>query len=143
MRKIALVLAISTAMLTACNGPEVPEPGDIGVPGETDTTFPAGGESQSAAALAEMQAELALFAAEVQAVASAELGEAWNQLNFELGELAVRAQQEIVSEADIERARQAVDRVTTAVQENQEQLSAAFQEFWAEFTTRFELVVGS
>ena len=148
MRKTALRLVIPAAILAACGGTGVSDPGGTGTLDTTgtivDTTAPIViDETQTAAVLADLRAEMAAFGAEVQAAASVELAQAWDDLDAELAMLAEEAQDGDLTDVDLTPAREAVDEITIAIQDDQDELSEAFQEFWADFTARFGAVIAS
>ena len=108
--------------------------------GSTETT---GSTASEASALAALQAEMTEFSSEIETAASVELQQAWANLQAELGSLASAAQQGEISTEDVEEARLAMDEISAALLNDQVQLSAEFEEFWADFTSQFNLVVTS
>ncbi|HKX74660.1 MAG TPA: hypothetical protein VJR05_04645 [Acidimicrobiia bacterium] len=140
-----IVMAIPAAILVACTGTggttEGVDPGATIQPAPT-TEAPAA-DSPTAAAITQLRADLAEFSAEVQAAASVELAQAWADLDSELAALATSVEDGDISDVDLTPAQEALAEVTAAVQADQDQLSAEFQEFWTEFTTRFSAVVTS
>ena len=108
--------------------------------GSTETT---GSTASEASALAALQAEMTEFSSEIETAASVELRQAWANLQAELGSLASSAQQGEISTDDVEEARLAMDEISAALLNDQVQLSAEFEEFWADFTSQFNLVVTS
>jgi len=140
MAKRILVLFAALA-LTACSGGGTTTTGvdDTGA----ETTQTTGSTTGEASALAALQAEMSEFSSEIETAASAELRQAWVNLQAELGSLASAAEQGEISTADVEQARLAMDEISVALLNDQVQLSAEFEQFWAEFTNQFNLVVTS
>lgn len=108
-----------------------------------ETTMTTGSTTSVATALAALQAEMTEFSSEIETAASTELQQAWANLQAELGSLASSAQQGEISTEDVEEARLAMDEISAALLNDQVQLSAEFEEFWADFTSQFNLVVTS
>jgi hypothetical protein len=141
MAKRVLIWFAAVA-LAACmsGGTTTTTPDSDSAGGTTQTTGSTTGE---ASALAALQADMAEFSTEIEAAASVELREAWSNLQAELGSLASAAQQGEISTEDVEQARLAMDEISAALLNDQVQLSAEFEEFWADFTSQFNLVVTS
>ncbi len=143
MRKIAL--AIPAAVLVACSGTgtttDMVDPSATIQPAPTSAAPAA--DNPTAAAITQLRADLTQFSAEVQAAASVELAQAWEDLDAELGALATSVNGGDLSDVDLAPAQQAMQDVIAAVEADQDQLSAEFQEFWADFTSRFNAVVTS
>jgi hypothetical protein len=143
MAKRALIWFAAVA-LAACMSGGTTTTTSVGTSdGSGGTTQTTGSTTGEASALAALQAEMAEFSSEIETAASVELRQAWNNLQAELGSLASAAQQGQISTEDVEEARLAMDEISAALLNDQVQLSAEFEEFWAEFTSQFNLVVNS
>jgi hypothetical protein len=143
MAKRALIWFAAVA-LAACMSGGTTTTTSVGTSdGSGGTTQTTGSTTGEASSLAALQAEMAEFSSEIETAASVELRQAWNNLQAELGSLASAAQQGQISTEDVEEARLAMDEISAALLNDQVQLSAEFEEFWAEFTSQFNLVVNS
>jgi hypothetical protein len=143
MAKRALIWFAAVALAACMSGGTTTTTSVGASDGSGGTTQTTGSTTGEASALAALQAEMAEFSSEVEAAASVELRQAWNNLQAELGSLASAAQQGQISTEDVEEARLAMDEISAALLNDQVQLSAEFEEFWAEFTSQFNLVVSS
>ncbi len=141
MAKRVLILFAAVALAACMSGGTTTTTTDSDNAGGTTQTT--GSTTGEASALAALQADMAEFSSEIEAAASVELREAWNNLQAELGSLASAAQQGEISTEDVEQARLAMDEISAALLNDQVQLSAEFEEFWADFTSQFNLVVSS
>jgi hypothetical protein len=141
MAKRALIWFAAVALAACTSGGTVTTITDSDTDGGTTQTT--GSTTGEASALAALQADMTEFSSEIETAASAELRQAWNNLQAELGSLASSAQQGEISTEDVEQARLAMDEISAALLNDQVQLSAEFEEFWADFTSQFNLVVTS
>lgn len=140
MTKRVLVWFAAVALAACTTGGTTTSTGtDTG--GESTQTT--GSTTSEASALAALQAEMTEFSSEIETAASIELRQAWSKLQADLSSLASSAQQGEISTEDVEEVRLAMDEISAALLNDQVQLSAEFEEFWADFTSQFNLVVTS
>jgi hypothetical protein len=144
-----LALAASALIVAACAGAgsttSLTGPASTSATtatGDTATTAPMT-EAPSADVIAGLQADLADFSSEVEAAASAQLTQAWLDLEAQLASLGNEVQEGSIGDIDLTPVREAVDEVSDAVAADQDELSAEFQEFWSDFTSRFNSIMSS
>lgn len=147
MKRTTIALAISLALVAACGTDAATDTTPAGAgttPGDTaasPTTAPGGIELDSST-MAQIRDEVASFSAELQANASAELSSAWQRLETELT-LVADSLQRGETDVDMEPARAAWQEVVTAVEAEQDELSAEFQELWNDLRPRLEALLGA
>jgi hypothetical protein len=100
-------------------------------------------EGPTADVIAGLQADLADFSSEVEAATSAQLTQGWLDLEAQLATLRQAAEEGSIGDVDLTPVREAVDEVSNAVAADQEELSAEFQQFWSDFTSRFSSIMSS